>query len=69
MSGNRKTWNDAVRITQEDQLLRELVQELGDFNWGLIAKKIEFCMNVFRTGKQCRERWHNHLDPKINKES
>ena len=26
-------------------------------------------MNVFRTGKQCRERWHNHLDPKINKES
>lgn len=20
-----------------------------------------------RTGKQCRERWHNHLDPNINK--
>ena len=20
-----------------------------------------------RSGKQCRERWHNHLDPKINK--
>jgi len=22
-----------------------------------------------RTGKQCRERWHNHLDPHINKEA
>jgi myb proto-oncogene protein len=21
-----------------------------------------------RSGKQCRERWHNHLDPNINKE-
>ena len=21
-----------------------------------------------RTGKQCRERWHNHLDPSIAKE-
>jgi len=20
-----------------------------------------------RSGKQCRERWHNHLDPQINK--
>ena len=20
-----------------------------------------------RSGKQCRERWHNHLDPNINK--
>ncbi len=20
-----------------------------------------------RSGKQCRERWHNHLDPHINK--
>lgn len=22
-----------------------------------------------RSGKQCRERWHNHLDPEINKSS
>lgn len=21
-----------------------------------------------RSGKQCRERWHNHLDPNINKD-
>lgn len=20
-----------------------------------------------RSGKQCRERWHNHLDPNVNK--
>ena len=23
---------------------------------------------IGRSGKQCRERWHNHLDPNINKE-
>lgn len=22
-----------------------------------------------RTGKQCRERWHNHLDPNVRKDS
>ena len=22
---------------------------------------------VYRSGKQCRERWHNHLDPGIKK--
>jgi hypothetical protein len=25
-------------------------------------------MEVGRIGKQCRERWHNHLNPDINKE-
>ena len=23
---------------------------------------------IGRSGKQCRERWHNHLDPKIKKD-
>jgi hypothetical protein len=23
--------------------------------------------DMARTGKQCRERWHNHLDPSIKK--
>ncbi len=23
----------------------------------------------WRSGKQCRERWHNHLDPNINKDT
>ena len=25
--------------------------------------------NSEKTGKQCRERWHNHLNPKLSKES
>eukprot|EP01050_Picozoa_sp_SAG11_P026777 SAG11_NODE_6537_length_1293_cov_1.623116_2_plen_209_part_00 len=31
-------------------------------NWANIAKDM-----LGRTGKQCRERWHNHLRPDINK--
>ncbi|KAG0366334.1 hypothetical protein BGZ54_005513 [Gamsiella multidivaricata] len=42
--------------------LRELVNEYGPEKWVFIASKIGS-----RTGKQCRERWHNHLDPMINK--
>jgi myb proto-oncogene protein len=26
------------------------------------------CNGRSRSGKQCRERWHNHLDPAINKD-
>jgi hypothetical protein len=25
------------------------------------------CKTPPRSGKQCRERWYNHIDPKINK--
>lgn len=41
----------------------QLVTEYGTRRWGLIGSKLNG-----RTGKQCRERWHNQLDPKINKE-
>lgn len=38
----------------------------ADSNWTDISRKInkEFS-DVHRTGKQCRERWHNYLDPDI----
>ena len=39
-----------------------LVHELGVRHWGLIGSKLNG-----RTGKQCRERWHNQLDPSISK--
>ncbi len=39
-----------------------LVQEHGTRHWGLIGSRLNG-----RTGKQCRERWHNQLDPNINK--
>ena len=40
-----------------------LIKAHGIQHWGLIAEKL-----VGRTGKQCRERWHNQLDPAINKQ-
>ncbi|EGD77245.1 transcription factor [Salpingoeca rosetta] len=47
---------------EEDTLLHQLVQEHGAKNWSEIAKKMKT-----RVGKQCRERWHNHLDPSVKK--
>lgn len=46
----------------EDNLLIRLVQEFGPQKWSLIAKQIPL-----RQGKQCRERWFNHLNPIICK--
>ena len=47
---------------QEDDLVVQLVHRYGPKKWTLIAKHLNG-----RIGKQCRERWHNHLDPNINK--
>jgi len=49
--------------SQEDMQLEELVKKLGAKNWSNIA-----CVLSGRTGKQCRERWRNHLDPSISKQ-
>ncbi|MQM11741.1 hypothetical protein Taro_044650 [Colocasia esculenta] len=46
----------------EDAKLRELVALYGPQNWNLIAEKLEG-----RSGKSCRLRWFNQLDPRINK--
>jgi hypothetical protein len=40
----------------------QLVNEHGPKKWTLIAKHLNG-----RIGKQCRERWHNHLNPEIKK--
>lgn len=40
----------------------ELVQRYGPKKWTLIARHLKG-----RIGKQCRERWHNHLNPGIKK--
>lgn len=47
---------------EEDQLLIQVVGEKGAKNWSKIAAYFPK-----RIGKQCRERWHNHLCPDINK--
>ncbi|KAM3130758.1 hypothetical protein pb186bvf_017172 [Paramecium bursaria] len=48
---------------EEDDQLIKLVNQHGPKNWSQIAKHLPG-----RIGKQCRERFHNHLDPRINKE-
>ena len=42
--------------------MRRLVGEHGTKRWSLIAQHLEG-----RLGKQCRERWYNHLDPCIKR--
>lgn len=48
--------------SSEDEVLKNLVNKHGPKRWSLIAEKISH-----RTSKQCRERWHNHLQPNISK--
>lgn len=47
----------------EDRKIAALVTEHGAKRWSFIAKHLQG-----RTGKQCRERWVNQLDPTIKKD-
>jgi len=47
---------------EEDKLVLSLVQSNGAQKWTNIAHYLPG-----RIGKQCRERWHNHLNPRIKK--
>eukprot|EP00029_Vermamoeba_vermiformis_P001149 TRINITY_DN11317_c0_g1_i1.p1 TRINITY_DN11317_c0_g1~~TRINITY_DN11317_c0_g1_i1.p1 ORF type:complete len:607 (-),score=174.81 TRINITY_DN11317_c0_g1_i1:139-1959(-) len=49
---------------EEDELVVTLVKQHGAQKWSLIASHLKG-----RIGKQCRERWHNHLNPDIKKGS
>ncbi|XP_031121082.1 transcription factor MYB119-like [Ipomoea triloba] len=48
---------------EEDRILMRLVKQFGMRKWSQIAENM-----VGRAGKQCRERWHNHLRPDIKKD-
>jgi hypothetical protein len=47
---------------EEDAKVIRLVQIHGNKKWSFIARQLKG-----RLGKQCRERWYNHLNPDINK--
>ncbi|CAA9997404.1 unnamed protein product [Nesidiocoris tenuis] len=47
---------------EEDETVIRLVEHYGAKKWTLIARHLKG-----RIGKQCRERWHNHLNPNIKK--
>ena len=53
----KKSWT-----ADEDAKLLALVDVHGTSSWSVIADKL-----LIRTGKQCRERYHNHLQPNIKK--
>ena len=38
-----------------------------EIKWDKIAKDLYTKTGVFRTGKLCRERWKNYLDPELKK--
>jgi len=55
---SRKPWTK-----HEDEMLKELVNRFGPKRWATIASQLPD-----RIGKQCRERWTNHLRPEISKD-
>ena len=55
----RKSWT-----TNEDAIMKNIIDKNGRENWAVISSNL-----IGRTGKQCRERWHNHLLDGINKGS
>jgi hypothetical protein len=56
-SNSRRPW-----ASDEDDLIIKLVAQHGTKNWSLIGTKLKN-----RSGKQCRERYKNQLDPMIRR--
>jgi len=56
--GSKKQWTP-----EEDDIVRAHVVQFGPRKWSRIASHLPG-----RIGKQCRERWHNHLNPAIRKD-
>lgn len=63
----KKNWN-----SDEDIVLAKVVRaaDATDLKWNDIALElyIKSMNKFFRNGKQCRERWMNHLDDSIRHE-
>ena len=62
---SRQPW-----VSQEDETLRMLIVGKGTKAWTAIAQELNLHMHQgqpVRHGKQCRERWYNHLDPNLRK--
>jgi len=51
-------------LPEEDSKLLELVEQFGAYDWSFIADHIPG-----RVGKQCRERYFNHLAPDVRKDA
>ncbi|CAH0476799.1 unnamed protein product [Peronospora belbahrii] len=53
----KRPWSE-----EEDMKMLHLVEKYGASKWSVIASYLKD-----RNGKQCRERWHNQLNPAIKK--
>ena len=53
----KRSWS-----SDEDVKLKDLVAIHGTAKWATVAEALGG-----RSGKQCRERWHNHLNPDVKK--
>tara|TARA_B110001452_G_scaffold248012_1_gene234454 strand:- start:404 stop:1075 length:672 start_codon:yes stop_codon:yes gene_type:complete len=60
------SWKKHIWKAEEDAQLERLVAlttaDGGKVRWSAVGAQM-----IGRSGKQCRERWHNHLSPDVNK--
>merc|ERR1711896_89143 len=61
-NGNKAHASKRQWTEEEDRIVCDHVRLLGPRKWSKIASYLPG-----RIGKQCRERWHNHLNPNIRK--
>ena len=59
----RRAWS-----REEDAAIVKLVERHGTKLWALISQELNTQISGNRTGKQCRTRWLNHLDPRIKRD-
>ena len=68
---NKNSWGErCVWSSKEDLEITRLVHQYGTKKWSVIAEQLN-CLGLgaSRTGKQCRTRWLNHLDPSISRDA
>ncbi|KAH8925909.1 C-Myb R2r3, partial [Atractiella rhizophila] len=53
--------------SSEDQALLAVVAQYQGRAWARVASELRSSYNVFRSAKQCRERYVNNLSPHIEK--
>lgn len=61
-NGNNRDRVKGPWSPEEDAILSRLVSKFGARNWSLIARGI-----AGRSGKSCRLRWCNQLDPAVKR--
>lgn len=69
MVNGGSTYERRAWTRKEDDAIIRLVEEYGTKRWSVISDHLNGENHgTERTGKQCRTRWLNHLDPTIKKD-